>query len=209
MPPTPQTGRHGTGQYFEPAPAVRSAPRPITLLLPDVTLRLMTDRGVFSAGGVDPGTKRLLLDGPPLPAGAVDLLDLGCGYGPIALTLASRAPDSTVWAVDTNRRARVLCAHNADANGLANVRVAAPDEVPGSVRFAAIWSNPPIRVGKQALHRLLLRWFERLSPDGHALLVVHRHLGSDSLSRWLTDNGWPATRRSSRAGYRILEVRRP
>lgn len=202
-------GTSGASQYFEPEPTAPSRLRHVTLTLPDVVLRLSTDRNVFAAGAVDAGTKRLLLDGPPLPRGPVDLLDLGCGYGPIALTLATRAPNATVWAVDVNRRARALCEANAGANGITNVRVAAPDDVPHDVRFAAIWSNPPIRIGKAALHELLLTWLDRLTTDGRALLVVQHHLGSDSLARWLDGHGWPTTRLSSRAGYRILEVTRP
>jgi 16S rRNA (guanine1207-N2)-methyltransferase len=170
-----------------------------------VTLDLVTDRGVFSRGDIDPGTKLLLLEAP-VPAPSGDALDLGCGYGPIALTLAHRAPGSTVWAVDVNRRARDLTAANAEAAGLVNVRVAGPDEVPDEARFATIWSNPPIRVGKVALHDLLLRWLPRLTPDGRAILVVQKHLGADSLARWLTEQGFPTTRLQSRAGYRLLEI---
>ncbi|HEY2812095.1 MAG TPA: methyltransferase [Acidimicrobiales bacterium] len=198
----------GAPQYFEPDPVARSRPRHIELVLPDVTLGLTTDRGVFAATAVDPGTKRLLLDGPALALadGAHDLLDLGCGYGPIALAMAKRAPRATVWAVDVNRRALQLCAENAAANDITNVRAVEPDGVPDDVRFAAIWSNPPIRIGKGALHELLLHWLARLTPDGHALLVVQHHLGSDSLARWLDTNGWPTRRLSSRAGYRLLEI---
>lgn len=173
------------------------------LALPDGTLDLVTDRGVFSRRDIDPGTKLLLLEAPaPAPAG--DHLDLGCGYGPIALTLARRAPAATVWAVDVNRRALDLVRTNAEAAGLANVRVAEPDEVPDDVRFATVWSNPPIRIGKPALHELLLRWLPRL--DGRGVLVVQKHLGADSLARWLTEHGFPTTRLQSRVGYRLLEV---
>lgn len=178
-------------------------------MLPDVTLRVRSDRGVFAADAIDAGTKLLLLESPSPPAGSVDLLDLGCGYGPIALTLAHRAPDATVWAVDVNRRALDLCAANAAANGLTNVRSVPPDAVPADVRFAGIWSNPPIRIGKPALHALLSSWLDRLSDAGHAWLVVQKHLGADSLTRWLEDEGWAATRRVSRAGYRLVEVARP
>jgi 16S rRNA (guanine1207-N2)-methyltransferase len=160
---------------------------------------------VFSTDAVDAGTKYLLLEGPEPPA-AGDLLDLGCGYGPIALTLARRAPAATVWAVDVNERARDLCRANAEQLGLANVRVAAPDEVPGAVRFAAIWSNPPIRIGKAPLHDLLAGWLGRLTEGGWAALVVSKHLGSDSLAGWLGGQGWAVERLGSRQGYRILRV---
>jgi 16S rRNA G1207 methylase RsmC len=201
-------GTSGASQYFESEPATSSRPRQVDLVLPDASLRLTTDRGVFSAAAVDAGTKRLLLDGPPLPGGAVDVLDLGCGYGPIALAMAKRAPEATVWAVDVNRRALALCERNAEANGITNVRAVDPSDVPDDVRFTAIWSNPPVRIGKQALHELLLHWLNKLTPNGHAVLVVQRHLGSDSLATWLDANGWPARRLSSRAGYRLLEVTR-
>jgi 16S rRNA (guanine1207-N2)-methyltransferase len=198
----------GTSQYFEPDPAVASRQRTLDLVLPDGTLRLLSDRGVFAAAAVDPGTKLLLLESPAPPPGAVDLLDLGCGYGPIALTLARRAPDATVWAVDVNRRAVELCATNAAANGLTNVRAVTPDAVPSDVCFVGIWSNPPIRIGKPALHELLRSWLERLDDGARAWLVVQKHLGSDSLARWLEEAGWSADRLVSRAGYRVLEVGR-
>ncbi len=194
------------GQYWTDSPGVASRPSEVDLLLPDVDLRLTTDRGVFSADRVDRGTRYLLLEGPDLPTGPVDLLDLGCGYGPIACTLASRRPEARVWAVDVNERARDLCRANAAAAGLANVEVAAPDDVPVDVRLAAIWSNPPIRIGKPALHDLLTRWLDLLTPDGTAHLVVQRHLGADSLARWMDDRGWATERRGSRKGFRLLDV---
>jgi 16S rRNA (guanine1207-N2)-methyltransferase len=194
--------------YFDAEPAAPSRPGTVELVLPDCRFSLRTDRGVFAAAGVDPGTKYLLLDGPRPPADARTLLDLGCGYGPIALTLACRAPDAIVYAVDTNERARALCEADAAAAGLGNVVVAAPDAVDPALRFDGIWSNPPIRIGKDALHALLLAWLSRLTPAGFAALVVQKHLGSDTLAAWLTAQGWPATRLGSRRGYRLLRVDR-
>ena len=132
------------------------------------------------------------------------LLDLGCGYGPIAVTLATRRRRLPVWAVDVNDRALALT--RANAAGLGNVTVARPDEVPGGVAFAGVYSNPPIRSGKAALHGLMRRWLPRLLPQGRAYLVVHKHLGADSLTTWLRGQGWPTTRLTSVQGYRILEV---
>ena len=198
----------GTSQYFEPEPTVASRRRTLELVLPDGTLTLQSDRGVFAAAAVDPGTKLLLLESASPPTGAVDLLDLGCGYGPIALTLARRAPDATVWAVDVNQRAVELCAVNAVANGITNVRAVTPDAVPDGLRFAGIWSNPPIRIGKLLLHELLLSWLDRLDDDAVAWLVVQKHLGAESLARWLDENGWPAEQRVARTGYRVFEVGR-
>jgi 16S rRNA (guanine1207-N2)-methyltransferase len=173
--------------------------------LPDGPLTITTDRGVFGYGLVDTGTKLLLLTAPPPPPRG-DLLDLGCGAGPIAITMARRSPASTVWAIDVNRRARDLCAANAERNGVENVRTCAPDEVPESIRFAAIWSNPPIRIGKDALHGLLIRWLGRLSDDAAAHLVVQKHLGADSLLRWLVEQGHPTERIATGAGFRVLRT---
>jgi len=202
---TPRPGGAPTSHYFAPDPAVASSRRAVTLALPDLTVRLTTDRGVFSAAAVDPGTKLLLLEAPPPPPTG-DVLDLGCGYGAIAVTLARRAPAATVWAVDVNERALGLCRENAAAASVANVRPVRPDDVPGEVTFAAVYSNPPIRIGKAALHDLLVRWLGRLSPDGHAFLVVQKHLGADSLAAWLEAQGWSVHRLARRQGYRLLDV---
>jgi 16S rRNA (guanine1207-N2)-methyltransferase len=191
--------------YFDHEPAAPSAPRTVPLVLPDLAVQLTADAGVFSGRSVDPGTRLLLLEGPPVPTTGA-LLDLGCGYGPIAVTLARRAPGATVWAVDVNARALALTDANAAAAGCSNVRTAAPDDVPDDLRFSAIWSNPPIRIGKPALHELLARWLGRLAPGGRAVLVVQKHLGADSLARWLEEVGHPTERLRSRMGYRLLSV---
>lgn len=196
---------YGVAHYFEEHPEAAGCPGSVTLVLPDLHLRLATDSGVFSPGRIDQGTRILLETVPPPPAEG-DLLDLGCGYGPIALTMASRAPRATVWAVDVNRRSLELCAGNAQAAALDKVRPVHVDEVPPEIRFGAIWSNPAIRVGKAALHEMLARWLSRLTPDGAAYLVVQKHLGSDSLQRWLNDQGWPTTRLASRSSYRVLRA---
>jgi 16S rRNA (guanine1207-N2)-methyltransferase len=193
--------------YFDEEPTTESSPRDVTVLLPDLTLHLTTDRGVFGYDRIDGGTKLLLLKAPA-PAASGDLLDIGCGTGAIALTMAHHSPGATVWAVDVNERARALCRGNAERNCLPNVRVCAPDEVPADVRFATIWSNPAIRIGKPALHAMLLRWLGALADDGQAVMVVHKHLGSDSLQTWLTGQGYPTERLASSAGYRILRSTR-
>jgi 16S rRNA (guanine1207-N2)-methyltransferase len=196
------------GHYFAPDPSVPSQPRTVRLDLPTGSISLRTDRGVFAADGVDAATKLLLLEAPePPPTGT--FVDLGCGYGPIACTLAARVPEATVWAVDVNRRALDLCRENAAALGLANVIAYEPDAVPADESVDLIWSNPPIRIGKPALHELLLSWLARLTPTGSAVLVVHKHLGADSLQRWLDGEGWPTTRLGSRDGNRLLQVTRP
>jgi 16S rRNA (guanine1207-N2)-methyltransferase len=194
--------------YFDPAPVVASSPRTVQLRLPDLTAELESDRGVFGSHRVDLGTVQLLREAPNAPS-AGEVLDLGTGYGPIAVTLAKRSPGARIWAVDVNKRALELTRANADRVGVRNVVAAEPDAVPPLLRFAAIYSNPPVRVGKAELHAILERWLVRLEPGGLAYLVVQRNMGSDSLAAWLVANGYPARRLKSKKGYRILEVGPP
>ncbi len=191
--------------YFAGTPTTGSAPRAIDVAVRGLSLQLLTDSGVFSGRQLDPGT-RVLLEKAPLPPEGSTVLDLGCGYGPVAAVLASAVPRLSVWAVDVNERALDLTRRNAAALGLSHVTAALPDAVPDDVRFDAIYSNPPIRIGKAALHELLLRWLRRLTPDGYACLVVARNLGADSLARWLEEENYAVDRVVSRTGYRVLHV---
>ena len=195
-----------SSQYFAEQPAAAHRPGTVHVVLPDTHLTLATDSGVFSPERLDPGT-RLLLESAPAPPAEGDLLDLGCGYGPLALVMARRAPAARVWAVDVNRRALELCERNAAEAGLANVHCRLADDPGLPASYQVIWSNPPIRIGKPALHEMLTTWLARLAPGGAAYLVVQRNLGSDSLQRWLAEAGWQAGRFAARAGYRVLEVR--
>ncbi len=198
--PTPKRGH-----YFDQAPEVESKPRTVHLHLGELAIELQADRGVFGSRGIDLGTLALLREAPPPPMKG-DLLDLGCGYGPIAITLARRSPAARVWAVDVNERALQLTRTNAEASKTSNVVACLPDEVPDEVRLSAIYSNPPVRVGKAPLHELLQRWLPRLVPGARAYLVVQRNLGSDSLAAWLSAQGYSVERLKSKQGYRVLAV---
>lgn len=192
--------------YFTAQPASPAELRPLAVRLAGQDVEVEVASGIFSPGGIDKGT-RVLLDEVPAPPPSGDLLDLGCGWGPLALTMALRSPAATVWAVDVNERALDLVRRNAERLGLPGVRAATPDDVPDDVRFAAIWSNPPIRVGKQVLHDLLRRWLPRLADDAAAWLVVQKNLGSDSLARWVeAELGLPTERAASSKGFRVLRV---
>ncbi|MFU8851048.1 class I SAM-dependent methyltransferase [Micromonospora sp. SL1-18] len=200
------TGDH----YFTAEPATAAQPREVEFSVAGRDYTLASAAGVFSADRLDAGTA-VLLRKAELPAADATgpLLDVGCGFGPITCVLATCASSAAVWAVDVNERARDLTAANAARLGVADrVRVVAPDDVPEDVRFAQIWSNPPIRIGKAELHELLLRWLPRLAPDGMAWLVVARHLGGDSLHHWLVEQGWQVERHASQKGYRVLRVTR-
>lgn len=193
--------------YFTAAPASADERRRVRVRLAGREVDVEVATGVFSPGGVDKGTA-VLLDAAPAPPATGTFLDLGCGWGPVALTLALRSPSATVYAVDVNERALDLTGRNAATLGLAGVRASTADGIPDAVRFDLIWSNPPIRVGKAALHALLRAWLPRLAPGGAAYLVVQKNLGSDSLQRWVeADLGMPCTRLASSRGFRVLEVR--
>jgi 16S rRNA (guanine1207-N2)-methyltransferase len=198
--------------YFTADPVSAGDLRPLKVRLAGRELRLVTSGGVFSPDRVDTGTQVLLREVPDPPTSG-NLLDVGCGWGALTLSLALMSPHAGVWGVDVNQRALDLVRRNATAAVTTNVTAALPDEVPDDVRFDAIWSNPPIRVGKQALHALLLHWLPRLAPGASAYLVVQRHLGSDSLQRWLDEqlgaDGYRVSRHASAKGYRILRVLAP
>jgi 16S rRNA (guanine1207-N2)-methyltransferase len=194
--------------YFSAEPAAPAKAGSIEFSAAGRDYRLAVASGVFSAGRLDPGTAVLLRKGElPTAATQGNLLDLGCGYGPIAVVLATEAPAATVWAVDVNSRARELTTANAATLGL-GIKVAAPDEVPGDVTFAEIWSNPPTHAGKGELHSIMERWLPRLTPDGIAWLVINRNLGGDSLHTWLAELGWQVERMASQRGFRVLRVTR-
>jgi 16S rRNA G1207 methylase RsmC len=195
--------------YFSADPASLERRQLIRVSVWGRDLELETASGVFSAGRLDIGTSVLFRSTEP-PGHPGRFLDLGCGYGVIACALGSLVSGAEIWAVDVNDRALALCADNAARLGLSDrIHATRPDDVPPDVEFAEIWSNPPIRVGKQALHDLLLTWLPRLAPDGRAVLVVGKNLGADSLQRWLGEQGYPCSRLASAKGFRVLEARRP
>ena len=196
--------------YFSSTPGSELRPRNIHVRLAGADRELVTAGGVFSPDRIDAGTQVLLASVPPPPPGG-NLLDLGCGWGPIALTLASESPHAKVWAVDVNERALDLVRANAEKMSITNVNAVLPDDVPDDVTFMTIWSNPPIRVGKNELHGLLERWLPRLEVGSDAWLVVQRNLGSDSLHRWLQGRfpeDFSVVRAATNKGYRVLRARR-
>ncbi|PVG84685.1 MFS transporter [Nocardioides gansuensis] len=193
--------------YFSADPTVPFAREEFTCEAWGHELRLTSGAGVFSKGHLDHATAVLFRELEPPVQG--QFLDLGCGYGVIGLAIARAVPLATVTGLEVNERAILLANENAKALGLDGRFVACTaDQVPSDATYDEIWSNPPIRIGKQALHDLLLTWLPRLTPDGRMVMVVGKHLGADSLQRWLTEQGWPTTRLASAKGFRVLETRR-
>jgi 16S rRNA (guanine1207-N2)-methyltransferase len=171
-------------------------------------LELTSGSGVFAQGRLDIGTGVLLREQSP-PESAHTVLDLGCGYGVIGLAIAIAVPECSVTAIDVNERAVLLANENAAALGIGDrFSACLPDEVDAAATYDEIWSNPPIRIGKDALHDLLLAWLPRLAPEGRARLVVGKNLGADSLAAWLTEQGYPTAKVASAKGFRVLETRR-
>jgi 16S rRNA G1207 methylase RsmC len=193
--------------YFSADPAVAFRRAPVHAEVWGRTFDLTSGSGVFAQGRLDVGTAVLFRE--TQPPSARRYLDLGCGYGVIGLALAAVVPGSVVRAVDVNERAVLLANENAAALGVSDrFTASAPERVPADETYDEIWSNPPIRIGKDALHDLLLTWLPRLAPGGRAVLVVGKNLGADSLQRWLGEQGWPTERVAGAKGFRVLETRR-
>ena len=193
--------------YFTADPSVAFKRAPVHASVWGQELDLVSGSGVFAQGRVDIGTAILFRETEPPAPGRI--LDLGCGYGLIGLAAAAAVPGADVTAVDVNERAVLLANENALSLGVADrFRAVTPDAVAADATYDEIWSNPPIRIGKEALHELLLTWLPRLAPGGRAVMVVGKNLGADSLQRWLGEQGYPTVRLASAKGFRVLETRR-
>lgn len=196
--------------YFstDPQSPLRTALHTLTLRGTELTVKSAS--GTFSPGGLDTGTAVLLKYAPPAPPEGI-FLDLGCGWGPLTVALATEAPEAVVYGIDVNERALDIAQDNAETLGIETITVVHPDDVPENLVFDLIWSNPPIKVGKVELHALLQRWLPRLAPRGEAYLVVAKKLGADSLLTWLNSGaieGLEASRVETSKGFRLIRVAR-
>ena len=196
--------------YFSETPGSDYKPKEISVVINGHEVLVTTAGGVFSPDHIDQGTNVLLTHLADAPAGG-NILDIGCGWGPIALSLASASPKATIWAVDVNQRSLELTAANAQRLGLKNIKCVTPEDVPSDLEFSGIWSNPPIRVGKDVLHEILLTWLPRLQDQAEAYLVVQKNLGADSLHRWLEaelPENFSTVRVDTAKSFRVLRVKR-
>ncbi len=197
-----------TEHYFSAQPAGEFRTTEIAVRLAHGDYTVETAGSIFSPDHIDAGTEQLLYS-VPTPPETGNFLDLGCGWGPLALTLAIEAPEASIYAVDVNERALELTTRNAARLGLANITVGLPGSIEPTVNFDLIWSNPPIRVGKAELHDIMNTWLPRLNVAGEAYLVVAKHLGADSFEKWLESEfeaTHSVTREDTRKGFRIIKV---
>lgn len=196
-----------TNHYFSESKEAELDPKPIAVTLAGQAVEVFTDGGVFSPEHLDTGTEVLLRQLEKVkPIGKI--LDIGCGWGPISLAISLSSPKSEVFAIDVNQKCLALTELNTQTLKLKNIRVSRPEEVDSKVQFDEIWSNPPIRIGKKALHEILETWLPRLRSGGVARLVVQKNLGSDSLQKWLTEKfeEFDVSRIDSAKGFRVIKV---
>lgn len=203
-------------QYFSSTPSSDDNRKTLHVTLREHEVNMQVSNGVFSTSRLDLGTA-VLLKHAPEPPKTGKLLDIGCGWGPITVALGLESPNAEIFAVDVNERALELTKLNAKNAGLRHIHTALVDEALKENNasefndFDTIWSNPPIRVGKEILHDILLTWIPRLKVGGTAYLVVQKNLGSDSLITWLAENlgeTYSVEKYASSKGYRVIEVKR-
>lgn len=207
---TTQPAAQPAEQYFSATPQSADVRHTVSVELRGHRVTAVVSHGVFSTSGLDKGTAVLLREAPTAPQTG-EFLDLGCGWGPIALSLGLESPQAHVWAVDVNDRALELTRTNAQALGIPSITAVTAEALPQETTFDLIWSNPPIRIGKEPLHHLLLQYLPRLKANGRAYLVVQKHLGSDSLMTWLTGalgTDFSVNRYAMAKGFRIIEIAR-
>ncbi|EIK82598.1 methyltransferase [Gardnerella sp. KA00603] len=201
-------------QYFSAEPSSIDERRTLHVTLRNNDVTVQVSNGVFSTSRLDLGTSVLLKHAPKLPE-LGKFLDIGCGWGPISIALGLESPNAEIFAVDVNERALKLTELNAKNVGLKHIHTSLVDDALKENNtlefnnFDIIWSNPPIRVGKEILHNILLTWIPRLKVGGAAYLVVQKNLGSDSLITWLAENlgeSYSVEKYASSKGYRVIEV---
>jgi 16S rRNA G1207 methylase RsmC len=193
--------------YFTANPQADLLPKSVSFEVAGETLTLTSSSGTFSSNRLDKGTAVLLQLADSFPAQG-NVLDLGCGWGPIGISIAKLRPEVTVTGIDVNQRSVELANQNAKKLGLSNFKALLADELLEETKFDEIWSNPPIRIGKSALHEILEKHLGQLAPGGRAMLVIQKQLGAKSLFEWLEDKypGWKIRKARNDRGYWVIEV---
>lgn len=174
--------------YFSQNPQSKSSPKIWQYKLRGNHFTFESDEGVFSKNEVDYGT-RMLIERFEAPSVRGDLLDLGCGYGPIGLAVATCNQDREVMLTDINQRAVELARKNAQHNGVENVEFVLSDRLNSlsNHSFAAIMTNPPIRAGKQTVHQMFAESYAALVENGSLWVVIQKKQGAPSAIKKLKE----------------------
>ncbi|USG66038.1 class I SAM-dependent methyltransferase [Brevibacillus ruminantium] len=194
--------------YYTSRPGAEHDEQEFTFTLRGYDLRFITDAGVFSRDRVDFGSQ-LLIETMELDA-AADVLDVGCGYGPMGLTAAKLAKDGHVTMIDVNERAVELAKRNARVNGISNVEILVSDvysAVQGRV-FDVILTNPPIRAGKEIVHRIFTEGYELLREGGEMWVVIQKKQGAPSALRKLQEVYQEVEEVDKKKGYYIYRAKK-
>lgn len=193
--------------YYAKDPKVKSQPKDWTAELRGKTMRFKTDAGVFSKGEVDFGS-RLLVESFSMPEVKGDVLDVGCGYGPIGLTIAASFPERHIQMVDVNERALALSKHNAGQNGISNATIYSSDALSAvqGADFAAILTNPPIRAGKDTVFAFYDHSFAKLQLGGELWVVIQKKQGAPSTMKRLEELFGNVETVAKKRGYFILRA---
>ena len=190
--------------YFTENPLTAHDKKEISSILKGKTFTFETDAGVFSRDHVDPGSQ-LLIESVPAQTGRI--LDLGCGYGPVGIAFAASRKEAQVVMADVNRRSLDLAQVNLARNGIINAQTIYSDgcsNLEGT--FDLILSNPPIRIGKQALQRMWRDCYEHLNPEGSFYIVIRKKQGAPSAKTFLEDLFGNCTTVARQGGYHVLQA---
>ncbi len=195
--------------YYSKDPSVKSDPKQWSAVIRGKDLRFKTDAGVFSKAEVDFGS-RLLAETFKLPETAGAILDIGCGYGPIGLSIAASFPERSIHMIDVNERALALAAENAQQNGIGNTKIYSSDALTNvtSNGFAAILTNPPIRAGKETVFDFYEGAFSKLGADGELWIVIQKKQGAPSTMNRLVELFGNVETVVKKKGYYILKAKK-
>lgn len=196
--------------YYSEKPSVKSNKQTWSFRLRNKDFTFTSDSGVFSKKEVDFGS-RLLIDSFEEPEVEGSILDVGCGYGPIGLSLASDFEDRTIHMIDVNERAVELSNENAEQNGITNVKIYQSDlfsNVDSAQTFASILTNPPIRAGKKVVHAIFEKSAEHLKASGELWIVIQKKQGAPSAIENLEELFDEVSVVQKKKGYYIIKAKK-
>jgi 16S rRNA (guanine1207-N2)-methyltransferase len=198
-----------TNHYYTNKPSAESNRQKWTFDLKGYNFTFTTDSGVFSKKEVDFGS-RVLIEAFEVPSVEGSILDVGCGYGPIGLSLAKAFPDRQVDMVDINERAVELAKENAKNNQIENVSIFTSNiyEKVTSDNYAAILSNPPIRAGKKVVHEILEKAWSHLTQNGELWIVIQKKQGAPSAMEKLEELFEEVEVVTKKKGYFIIRSKK-